>query len=99
MGMANNQIRREVIYACKTMQHAGFIFQEDLEIIATEVFLRVRQSNDGDGDTTLISGIRTELFDYLKSLGIRILPIRDPVSQRLDGPVDAYSIGQDALAQ
>lgn len=87
--MAISEIRREIPRACRTLRQADFILQEHLEVIATEVFLRVKQSNDGYGDTTLISDIRAELFDYLKSLGIRILPIRKSASQRLDGPVDA----------
>ena len=97
--MPITEIRREVTHACKAVQHADFLFQEQLEVIATDVFLRIRPSNDGVGDTTLISRIRAEIYDHLGHLGIRILPIREPVSQRLDGPVDARGIGQDALAR
>ena len=87
MGMAMSAVRREIIRACKAVQQADFILQEQLEVIATDVFLRVKQSNDGCGDTTLISGIRRELLDHVRGLGIRVLPMRNPVSERIDGPV------------
>ncbi|MEQ6886159.1 hypothetical protein [Salicola sp. Rm-C-2C1-2] len=88
MGTASVEIHSEVTHACKAVQQVDFVPEEQLEIIATNVFLRVKKTNDGDGDTTLISGIRAALFDHVNSLGIRGLPMRQGISERLDGPVD-----------
>ena len=81
-------IQNEVVHACKALRQADFVPQEQLEIIATDVFLRVTALNEGLEDTTLINRIRAEILDYVSSLGIRVLPIRRWASQRLDGPVN-----------
>ena len=94
MGTASVEIHSEVTHACKAVQHADFVPEEQLEVIATDVFLRVKKTNDGDGDTTLISGIRAALFDHVNSLGIRVLPMRQVVRERPDGPVDVFSAGR-----
>ena len=98
MSKADPDIHTEVTSACKALRKAEFVPQEELEIIATELFLRVGTSNEPGEDKALISRIRAEILDYVTSLGIRVLPIRRSVSQRIDGPVDARSAGRGALA-
>ncbi|MGM0434969.1 MAG: hypothetical protein ACQEQ1_09950 [Pseudomonadota bacterium] len=99
MGMAVSQIQKEITHACKTVENADYVPQEELEIIATEVFLRVRTSDCGDQETTLIHGIRAALFDHVNRLGIRVLPIRYRASERLDGPVDVFSVAHSGVDQ
>mgnify|MGYP006421892285 CR=1 FL=1 len=88
MNKPSPDIQNEVMHACKALRQADFVPREQLEIIATDVFLRVTTVNDGCEDTTLINRIRAEILDYVSSLGIKVLPIRRWVSQRLDGPVN-----------
>jgi hypothetical protein len=95
MNTISSEIRSDIMRSCDALRQADFVPQEELEIIATDVFLRAKQSNDDDGETALINGIRNELFDYVSCLGIVVLPIRQSVSQRLGGPVDAFSVGSE----
>ncbi|PAU79652.1 hypothetical protein CK501_12660 [Halovibrio salipaludis] len=88
MSRLRSDIHIEVTQACEALQKAEVVPQEELEIIATDVLLRVRTPNEGGEDTTLVNRIRAELIDHVSSLGVTVLPIRRSVSQRLDGPVN-----------
>ena len=92
MNTVSSEIRSEIMRACDALRQVDFVPQEELEIIATDVFLRAKQSNDDSGDSALVEVIRSELFDYVGHLGIVILPIRQSISHRLDGPVDASGL-------
>ncbi|WP_077530944.1 hypothetical protein [Vreelandella utahensis] len=97
MGMAMSQIQREIARGCKGLENIDYVPQEKLEVIATDVFIRIRLSEDGEQETMLISGIRAALFQYVKALGIQVLPINNGRSSgRLDGPVDVFSVGRSA---
>lgn len=86
-----SRIHSEIASACRPLENVDYVPQEELEIIATDVFLKVGGCCDGDRETTLISGIRRALFDHVSSLGIQVLPISYRAHGRLDGPVDTYS--------
>ena len=88
MNKVSSDLRSDVMHACKALRQADFVPQEQLEIIATDVFLRVTTLNDGRDDATLINRIRAEILDYVDSIGVQVLPIRRLASQRLDGPVN-----------
>ncbi len=89
MVMVIPRLHSEIASACRSLEDVDCVPQETLEIIATDVFLKVRTCSDGDQETTLISRIRRALFDHVSSLGIRVLPISHRAHGRLDGPVNA----------